>query len=352
MIFVTGSSGFIGSNFISNYLKKYEEKILGIDCLTYASNIPLLKNLKKEKRFIFKKLNISDYISIKKLFEEYKPTRIINFAAESHVDKSILGPDIFIQTNILGTFNLLKCSLAYQKKLNFKEAINFKFIHISTDEVFGSLNDSDDPSTELSQYKPNSPYAATKASSDHIVRSFNKTFNLNTIITNCSNNYGPYQFPEKLIPLVINNCINMKSLPVYGDGKNIRDWIHVDDHCDALFLLSDNGNIGENYNIGGNNQISNIDLVRMICEILDKILPSNKIKSYKDLITFINDRPGHDKRYSIDISKISKDVGWFPKINIDDGLRHTITWYLENSEWLEKIKSREFDNWIKQQYNL
>ena len=350
MIFVTGSAGFIASNFILNHLEHYEEKILGIDTLTYASNIPLLEDLKKNDKFLFFNFDINNSVEIEKLFNKYKPNKIINFAAESHVDKSIFNPDSFIKSNIVGTYNLLKCASKYQSD-NFEiNTRDFIFLHVSTDEVFGSLEPEEDSSTEHSQYKPNSPYSASKAASDHIVRAFNKTFNLNTIITNCSNNYGPYQFPEKLIPLIINNCLLEKSLPIYGNGLNIRDWIYVGDHCDALKSIIQKGKIGESYNIGGENQISNIELVKHICKLLDKKRPSSNIETYQDLIEFVPDRQAHDKRYSINIEKIKRHTGWSPKKNFTTGISETIDWYLANLNWLENIKNSDYEQWIRSHY--
>ena len=350
MIFVTGSAGFIASNFILNYLENYDEKVLGIDSLTYASNIPLLEDLKKNDKFLFYKLDINNSLEIEELLYTYKPNKIINFAAESHVDKSISNPDSFIKSNIVGTYNLLKCARKYQSECFSINSKDFIFLHISTDEVFGSLEPEEASSTELSQYKPNSPYAASKAASDHIVRSFNQTFNLNTITTNCSNNYGPYQFPEKLIPLIINNCLLETSLPIYGDGLSVRDWIYVEDHCNALISIMENGKIGESYNIGGENQISNIELVKHICILLDKKKPSSNLKTYQDLIKFVPDRLAHDRRYSIDIAKIKEHTGWKPKKNLTIGVSETVDWYLANLDWLENIKNNDFEKWIKDQY--
>tara|TARA_Y100000741_G_scaffold363067_2_gene350450 strand:- start:9 stop:1058 length:1050 start_codon:yes stop_codon:yes gene_type:complete len=336
-ILVTGGSGFIGSNFIINQLKTTDNKIFNLDKLTYASNIDNIKKAGDLKNYTFSEGDINDYVLVNNIFDNFKPDLIINFAAESHVDRSIESPDIFITTNILGTLNLLKVSLKY-----YLDKDDFKFIHISTDEVYGSLNSDQEAFKETSQYKPNSPYSASKASSDHLVRSWNKTYGLPAIITNCSNNYGFYQFPEKLIPLTIINCIDEKNIPIYGKGENLRDWIHVNDHCNAINLIINSSQTGEVFNIGASNEIRNIDLVHKICSILDSVKPRSNNESYMNLINFVQDRPGHDFRYAINSSKINNILGWSAQINIDQGLEQTIKWYLKNESWWRKIQSKGY----------
>lgn len=337
-ILVTGGSGFIGSNFIINQLKTTDNMIYNIDNLTYASNIENIESLNDLSRYSFSKGDINDYDLVEGVFDVFKPDVLINFAAESHVDRSIDKPDIFITTNILGTLNLLKTSLKF-----YSEKKDFRFVHISTDEVYGSLDKDEKPFDEKSQYRPNSPYSASKASSDHLVRSWNRTYNLPTIITNCSNNYGFYQFPEKLIPLTIINCIDEKKIPVYGNGENIRDWIHVNDHCEAINLIIDSDENGEIFNIGGSNEIRNIDLVRKICLILNDIKPRKNKMSYIDLISFVQDRPGHDFRYSVNSSKMRDTLGWVARTDIDLGLEQTVKWYIKNETWWRKIQSKGYN---------
>ena len=335
-IFVTGGLGFIGSNFISMQIDKHKNEILNFDKLTYAANINNLLKYKKNKLYNFVQGDIVDSKKILKILNSYKPDCIINFAAESHVDRSIDGPKEFINTNIIGTYELLNATLKYYE-LNYKENENhFRFIHVSTDEVYGSLG-KQGYFKENTPYNPSSPYSASKASSDHLVRAWNLTFNLPTIITNCSNNYGPFQFPEKLIPLMIINCIKHKNLPIYGDGKNIRDWLYVADHCDALYSVILNGKNGETYNIGGNQEKNNLEIVNTICKILDEKIPSNKIDSYKELITFVKDRPGHDFRYAIDASKIKKHLNWSPCYTFEDGIKKTIDWYIKYKDWWKNL---------------
>ena len=335
-IFVTGGLGFIGSNFISMQIDKHKNEILNFDKLTYAANVNNLLKYKKNKLYNFVQGDIVDSKKILKILNSYKPDCIINFAAESHVDRSIDGPKEFINTNIIGTYELLNATLKYYE-LNYKENENhFKFIHVSTDEVYGSLG-KQGYFKENTPYNPSSPYSASKASSDHLVRAWNLTFNLPTIITNCSNNYGPFQFPEKLIPLMIINCIKHNNLPIYGDGKNIRDWLYVADHCDALYSVILNGKNGETYNIGGNQEKNNLEIVSTICKILDEKIPSNKIDSYKELITFVEDRPGHDFRYAIDASKIKKHLNWSPHYTFEDGIKKTIDWYIKYKDWWKNL---------------
>ena len=337
-ILVTGGSGFIGSNFIHYLINNTDyQRIINLDKLTYAGNNENLINIQQNIRYKFIKGNICDRQCIKKIFQDYSPNKIVHFAAESHVDRSIDGPKDFINTNIVGTSILLEESLSYYNKLKKLSKSSFKFHHISTDEVFGSLGEKGS-FVEDSPYDPSSPYSASKASSDHLVRAWHRTFGLPVTISNCSNNYGPYQFPEKLIPLIIINCLSNKSLPVYGKGENIRDWLYVEDHCKAINLILQEGAIGDTYNIGGNNEISNINIVESICTILDKLKPSNSGKSYNQMISFVKDRPGHDFRYAINTTKIKKDLNWEPKETFDSGLIKTIKWYLENENWWKKTQ--------------
>ena len=336
---ITGGSGFIGSNFILNYIDKHE--IFNYDLNTYAGNNKNLESIKNHHNYTFQKGDIKDSILFKKILFEFNPDSIINFAAESHVDRSIDGPKVFIQTNIIGTYELLNSSLIYFKSLNDIKKEKFKFVHISTDEVYGSLS-LDGKFTENTPYSPSSPYSASKAASDHLVKAWFHTYDFPINITNCSNNYGPYQFPEKLIPLIIMNCLNNKKLPIYGKGLNVRDWIYVDDHCKAIFDVLNYGMIGETYNIGGNQELTNISIVKKICEILDEIRPSTYVKSYSDLITFVKDRPGHDFRYAIDSTKINEQLNFSPKETIDEGLRKTIDWYLKNEDWINDINKSKY----------
>ena len=337
-ILVTGGSGFIGSNFIHYLINNTDyQRIINLDKLTYAGNNENLINIQQNFRYKFIKGNICDRQCIKKIFQDYSPNKIVHFAAESHVDRSIDGPKDFINTNIVGTSILLEESLSYYNKLKKLSKSSFKFHHISTDEVFGSLGEKGS-FVEDSPYDPSSPYSASKASSDHLVRAWHRTFGLPVTISNCSNNYGPYQFPEKLIPLMIINCLSNKSLPVYGKGENIRDWLYVEDHCKAINLILQEGAIGDTYNIGGNNEISNLNIVESICTILDKLKPSNSGKSYNQMISFVKDRPGHDFRYAINTTKIKKDLNWEPKETFDSGLIKTIKWYLENENWWKKTQ--------------
>ena len=331
MIIVTGGAGFIGSNFILRWLEKFDEDILNIDNLSYAADLNNLKDIEHNLNYSFKKLNIQNQDEITTLILESKPRAILNFAAESHVDRSIEGPENFIHSNIVGTYSLLEASLQYWNSLGEKEKDNFRFFHISTDEVFGSLNMSDEKSTEESPYRPNSPYSASKAASDHLVRAWHHTFELPTLISNCTNNYGPHQHQEKLIPLIITNALENKNLPIYGDGKNIRDWLYVEDHCEAIIKILEKGKPGETYNIGGSCEKNNIEVVSEICKILDSIKPKQDGSSYKEQIEFVKDRPGHDFRYSLDTSKIKKDFNWKPKESFSSGLEKTVQWYLDKA---------------------
>ena len=353
-ILVTGGAGFIGSNFVLDRLKQSDGQIINLDKLTYAGNPSNLKSIENNPGHIFVHGDISDRGLIRELLQNYQPWAIINFAAESHVDRSIHGPDDFIQTNVVGTFHLLEEVRAFWQGLPESEQSKFRFLHVSTDEVYGSLEPDDPPFSELSPYSPNSPYSASKASSDHLVRAYHHTYGLPTLITNCSNNYGPYQFPEKLIPLMILNAVNNKPLPVYGDGKNVRDWLYVTDHCAAIRTVLAQGRPGEVYNIGGNYEKTNIEIVQTICSILDELHADqdghgNK-SSYLDLITFVTDRPGHDRRYAIDAGKIKRETGWVPKESFETGIRKTISWYLDNLEWVKNSTDGSYQNWITKNY--
>lgn len=351
-IIVTGAAGFIGSNFVLNLVNKPngKAKFVSLDKLTYAGNLENLRPILNHKNHKFVKGDINDEKILEVIFNKEKPRTIINFAAESHVDRSIKGPAKFIQTNIFGTYKLLEQTRKYYEKLKNSEKTSFRFLHISTDEVYGSLKKNEKPFSEKNNYLPNSPYSASKASSDHLVRAWKETYNIPVIITNCSNNYGPYQFPEKLIPLCIINAINNKPLPIYGDGQQIRDWLYVQDHCNAINLILKKGKIGETYNIGGGNEKTNLEVVNLICEILDKILPKKNKLSYKKLITFVKDRPGHDRRYAINARKIKTKLNWKPKENFNSGIIKTIQWYLSNKLWVKNIQNGEYMKWINKHY--
>ena len=337
-ILVTGGCGFIGSNFIRYIVEKEETiQIVNLDKLTYAGNIANVNDLVKSQH-IFIQGDICDSDLVQSLFKKYEFDSVIHFAAESHVDRSIDGPSEFIQTNIVGTLNLLEHSRQFFSKTKNE---NFKFLHVSTDEVYGSLGD-EGKFLETTSYDPSSPYSASKAGSDHLVRAWNRTYDLPTLITNCSNNYGPYQFPEKLIPLMIINSLNNLELPVYGKGNNVRDWLYVTDHCDAIWSVLNKGTMGQTYNIGGNNEIKNINVVRTICDLLDDLLPKENNESYSELISFVTDRPGHDFRYAIDANKIKKEIGWVPKESFESGIRKTIQWYLKNKLWWKAIQDNTY----------
>ncbi len=340
-ILVTGGAGFIGSAFIRHVIKKTSHSIFNIDKLHYASNLKNLKDIDSSERYYFKKLNILNAYGIRKILENFKPDIILHLAAESHVDRSIFSPIKFLNSNVNGTFVILEEARKYFSKLSYNKKKNFRFHHVSTDEVFGDLNNENDLFSEETPYAPSSPYSASKASSDHFVRAWQRTFNLPTLITNCSNNYGPYQYPEKLIPLVIMNALNGNKLPIYGNGKQIRDWLYVDDHVKALLKVALQGKIGETYNIGGNNQIENIVVVKKICDILDKLHPSNikGVKKYSQLIKFVKDRPGHDKKYAINASKLKKKLKWKPNETFETGITKTVKWYLENKSWYKNLKN-------------
>jgi dTDP-glucose 4,6-dehydratase len=352
MILVTGGAGFIGGNFVLNWLSNSgAEGIVNLDKLTYAGNLATLDSLKNDARHVFIQGDIGDTELVSALLKQYRPRAIINFAAESHVDRSIHGPAEFMQTNILGTFNLLECAREYWNGLSDSEKAQFRFHHVSTDEVYGTLSLTDPAFTELNSYEPNSPYSASKAASDHLVRAWFHTYGFPVVTTNCSNNYGPYHFPEKLIPLVILNALNGKPLPIYGDGQQIRDWLYVGDHCSAIVEVLEKGKLGKTYNIGGWNEKANIDVVKTICQILDGLKPRSDGKSYAEQITFVADRPGHDRRYAIDASKIERELGWRPAETFDTGIRKTVQWYLDNPVWVEGVVSGSYRDWLKKQYS-
>lgn len=348
-ILVTGGAGFIGSNFVLNWISQEGSPVVNLDKLTYAGNLGNLSSLKNDPRHIFVKGDINDRTLVRELLNRHRPWAIVNFAAESHVDRSIHGPEDFIQTNVNGTFHLLQETRAYLEALEGKEKNAFRFLHISTDEVYGSLGPDDAPFTESSPYAPNSPYSASKAASDHLVRAFHHTYGLFTLTSNCSNNYGPYQFPEKLVPLIILYALIQKPLPVYGDGLNVRDWLYVQDHCEALRTVLAGGEPGEVYNIGGGNERKNIDVVRTICSLLDELRPVPGHK-YISLITFIKDRPGHDRRYAIDARKIGRELRWKPAESFETGIRKTVQWYLDNMEWVKSITSGDYQRWLETNY--
>ncbi len=352
MILVTGGAGFIGANFILDWLKDpHAEDIINLDKLTYAGNLATLASLKNDSRHHFVQGDIGDRTLVARLLQEHQPRAIVNFAAESHVDRSIHGPADFIHTNIVGTFHLLECAREYWSSLPEDPKRKFRFHHVSTDEVYGSLAPTASAFTETHPYEPNSPYSASKAASDHLARAWFHTYGLPVVTTNCSNNYGPYHFPEKLIPLVILNAINGKLLPIYGDGQQVRDWLYVCDHCSAIRAVLAHGTLGETYNIGGWNEKTNLDVVNTICQILDELRPRADGQSYAQQITFVKDRPGHDRRYAIDARKIERELGWRPAETFDTGIRKTVQWYLENSSWVEGVVSGAYRDWLQKQYN-
>lgn len=349
-ILVTGAAGFIGSNFVLDWLEQSNEPVVNLDLLTYAGNLENLKALEGDPRHQFVRGNIGDRNLVANLLADTKPRAVINFAAESHVDRSIHGPGEFIQTNIVGTFNLLESVRGYWNDLPEDQKAVFRFLHVSTDEVYGSLSKEDPPFSETNQYEPNSPYSASKAASDHLVRAWHHTYGLPVVTTNCSNNYGPYHFPEKLIPLCILNALNGKPLPIYGDGQQIRDWLYVKDHCSAIRRVLEAGRLGETYNVGGWNEKANLDVVNTLCAILDELQPRADGQSYATQIAFVQDRPGHDRRYAIDARKLEKELGWKPQETFETGIRKTVQWYLDNQEWVNHVTSGEYRNWLEKQY--
>jgi dTDP-glucose 4,6-dehydratase len=349
-ILVTGGAGFIGSNFVLDWFKHHDETIINLDKLTYAGNLENLQTLEDDKRHQFVCGDIGDKNLIMGLLAEHQPRAIVNFAAESHVDRSIHGPEDFIQTNIVGTFHLLEAVRNYWNELSEEKKAGFRFLHVSTDEVYGSLNKDDPAFSETNRYEPNSPYSASKAASDHLVRAYHHTYGLPVLTTNCSNNYGPYHFPEKLIPLVIHNALAGKALPIYGDGQQIRDWLYVKDHCSAIRKVLAAGKTGETYNIGGWNEKANLDVVHTVCDILDELQPRSDGQSYRTQITFVKDRPGHDRRYAIDATKLERELDWKPGETFESGIRKTIQWYLDNQNWVHNVTSGTYRDWINKQY--
>lgn len=349
-ILVTGGAGFIGSNFVLDWIALEKDAVINLDKLTYAGNLQNLASLEGNARHTFVRGDIGDADLIAKLLAEHRPRAIVNFAAESHVDRSIHGPAEFIQTNIVGTFTLLEAARAYWNGLDAEAKKAFRFLHVSTDEVYGSLAPADPAFTETRQYEPNSPYSASKAASDHLVRAYHHTYGLPVLTTNCSNNYGPYHFPEKLIPLVIHNALSGKPLPIYGDGQQVRDWLYVKDHAFAIRRVLEAGGVGETYNVGGWNEKPNLDVVHTLCAILDELSPRANGKSYKEQITYVTDRPGHDRRYAIDATKINRELGWKPAETFETGIRKTVQWYLDNQDWVRNVTSGAYKDWVDKQY--
>ncbi|MCF6757100.1 dTDP-glucose 4,6-dehydratase [Pseudomonas balearica] len=349
-LLVTGSAGFIGANFVLDWLSGADEPIVSLDKLTYAGNLANLHALEGDSRHRFVKGDIADKQMITRLLEEHRPRAIINFAAESHVDRSIEGPEEFVQTNVVGTFRLLEAAREYHQSLSEEQAVQFRLLHVSTDEVYGSLAPSDPAFHEQRKYEPNSPYSASKAASDHFVRAYHHTYGLPVLTTNCSNNYGPYHFPEKLIPLVIHSALSGKALPIYGDGQQIRDWLYVKDHCAAIRRVLEAGTPGETYNIGGCNEKTNLEVVHTLCDMLDQECPRSDARSYREQITFVKDRPGHDRRYAIDASKIQRELDWAPLETFESGIRKTVRWYLDNQAWVENVTSGAYRDWVGRQY--
>jgi len=349
-ILVTGGAGFIGTNFVLQWIANTDARVVNLDLLTYAGNRRNLQSVENDPRHIFVHGDICDHALVASLLKEHRPRAIVNFAAESHVDRSISGPAAFIQTNIFGTFTLLEQARAYWDSLDSEAKTAFRFLHVSTDEVYGTLQPDDPAFQETTPYAPNSPYAASKASSDMLVRAWHHTYGLPVLTTNCSNNYGPFQFPEKLIPLIILNALEGKPLPVYGDGLNVRDWLFVEDHCAAIRRVLENGRPGETYNIGGNSERQNIDVVTTICDFLDELQPNPAIGARRKLITYVKDRPGHDRRYAIDATKISRELDWHPAQQFESGIRRTIEWFLAHRDWVNEVRSGAYHQWIEQNY--
>ena len=350
MILVTGGAGFIGSNFVLDWVASETRPVVNLDKLTYAGNVNNLASLKQEPRHIFVQGDIGDQLLVRRLLTEHRPHAVVNFAAESHVDRSIHAPSEFVQTNVVGTFNLLEEVRAYWGNLDGAEKMAFRFLHVSTDEVYGSLGLQDAPFTETTSYAPNSPYSASKAASDHLVRAYHHTYGLPVLTTNCSNNYGPYQFPEKLIALMILNATQGRPLPIYGEGKNVRDWLYVGDHCAAIRAVLAKGKTGEVYNIGGWNEKTNLDVVHAVCALMDEYVPDAAHVPHASLINFVTDRPGHDQRYAIDARKIERELGWKPQESFETGIRKTVRWYLDNMAWVENVASGNYQSWLTQNY--
>ncbi|CAB3838388.1 dTDP-glucose 4,6-dehydratase [Achromobacter ruhlandii] len=349
-IIVTGGAGFIGSNFVLDWLAKHDEPIITLDKLTYAGNPNNLASLNDDPRHQLVQGDIGDAALVSRLLDQHRPRAVVNFAAESHVDRSIHGPGVFIQTNIVGTFQLLESVRSYYGGLDSAARQVFRFLHVSTDEVYGSLAKDDPAFNENNRYEPNSPYSASKAASDHLVRAYHHTYGLPVLTTNCSNNYGPYHFPEKLIPLIIHNALAGKPLPIYGDGQQIRDWLYVTDHCSAIRRVLEAGKIGETYNVGGWNEKTNLEVVHVLCTLLDELSPRPDGKSYASQITFVQDRPGHDRRYAIDATRLQCELNWTPEETFETGIRKTITWYLQNQEWVRNVTSGAYRDWVNKQY--
>jgi len=351
-ILVTGGAGFIGSNFVLQWLASEASAVVNLDKLTYAGNLGNLESVATNPRYSFVHGDICDRKLVCDLLQRYRPRAVVHFAAESHVDRSIHGPDDFVRTNVNGTFALLEEVRTYLAEMAPEDKPAFRFLHVSTDEVYGSLSPVDPPFSETTAYAPNSPYAASKASSDHLVRAYHHTYGMPVLTTNCSNNYGPYQFPEKLIPLTILRAMQGKPIPVYGDGKNVRDWLFVEDHCDAIRTVLARGRVGETYNVGGRNEVQNLDIVNKICGILDELRPSDPVVPHSQLITFVQDRPGHDRRYAMDVRKIEQELNWRPRETFETGIRKTIEWYLAHEAWIREINSGDYRQWIAAQYSV
>ena len=350
-ILVTGGAGFIGSNFLLHWLASETSSVVNLDKLTYAGNLKNLEQIANNTRYTFVHGDIGDRKLVSSLLSHYRPCAIVHLAAESHVDRSIHGPDDFVRTNVNGTFDLLEEIRAYWGQLTKEQQTAFRFLHVSTDEVFGSLGESDLPFSESTPYAPNSPYSASKAASDHLVRAYHHTYGLPTLTTNCSNNYGPYQFPEKLIPLMILNAVSGKPLPVYGDGKNIRDWLFVEDHCSAIRMVLKRGVPGETYNVGGGVEKNNLEVVQTVCEILDELRPNDPVIPHRNLISFVKDRPGHDRRYAMDTRKVERELGWKSQESFASGIRKTVQWYLQHEAWVQCVTSGQYREWMERQYS-
>ena len=350
-IVVTGGAGFIGSNFVLQWLARESAPVVNLDCLTYAGHLASLVPVADHPQYQFVRGDINDRELVRQILQEHRPSAIVHFAAESHVDRSITGPEEFIRTNIHGTFTLLGEAKAYYDSLSPDDQRSFRFLHVSTDEVYGALGPNDPPFNENTPYAPNSPYSASKAASDHLVRAWFHTYKLPTLTTNCSNNYGPYQLPEKLIPLMVHNALRGEALPVYGDGQNVRDWLYVEDHCDAIRCVLRSGMPGETYNIGGRSERRNLDVVKTICAVIDELCPESQYKPHAGLIKFVTDRPGHDWRYAIDCSRIERELGWTPQVSFEAGIRKTVEWYLQRQDWVASVTGSSYRSWIETQYS-